>query len=150
VLHECLLQVASGDFPHCLFYGPPGAGKKTLIMALLREVYGPGAEKVGLPGLGISGCDYRAVVNSSGDRPFLKVLSFLCADQGRDEAVVYRVAQQEAGGGADSHQQVRIGRQQELEANQLHTASPSRSSLDGIMPRQLLCKTAYHPAPYQL
>lgn len=42
-----LLQVASGDFPHCLFYGPPGAGKKTLIMAVLREVYGPGAEKVG-------------------------------------------------------------------------------------------------------
>lgn len=39
-------QVASGDFPHCLFYGPPGAGKKTLIMAVLREVYGPGAEKV--------------------------------------------------------------------------------------------------------
>lgn len=47
-------QVASGDFPHCLFYGPPGAGKKTLIMALLREVYGPGAEKVGFR--------YRSVV----------------------------------------------------------------------------------------
>lgn len=40
------LQAASGDFPHTLFYGPPGAGKKTLIMAVLREVFGPGAEKV--------------------------------------------------------------------------------------------------------
>ena len=39
-------QVATGDCPHLLFYGPPGAGKKTLIVALLREIYGAGAEKV--------------------------------------------------------------------------------------------------------
>ncbi|XP_065851751.1 replication factor C subunit 3 [Euphorbia lathyris] len=38
--------VAEQDFPHLLFYGPSGAGKKTLIMALIRQIFGPSAEKV--------------------------------------------------------------------------------------------------------
>ena len=41
-----MLQVASGDCPHTLFYGPSGAGKKTLVQCLLKEIYGAGAEKV--------------------------------------------------------------------------------------------------------
>ncbi|KAF5184743.1 Replication factor c subunit [Thalictrum thalictroides] len=38
--------VTEQDCPHLLFYGPSGSGKKTLIMAVLRQMYGASAEKV--------------------------------------------------------------------------------------------------------
>ena len=43
---DASLQVESGDFPHLLVYGPSGAGKKTRIMCVLRELYGPGVGKL--------------------------------------------------------------------------------------------------------
>ncbi|GAB4857260.1 Subunit of heteropentameric Replication factor C (RF-C) [Ancistrocladus abbreviatus] len=51
LVHEDVAQnlkklVTEQDCPHLLFYGPPGCGKKTLIMALIRQMFGPGAEKV--------------------------------------------------------------------------------------------------------
>jgi len=40
------LLVKGGDFPHLLVSGPPGAGKKTRVMALLRELYGAGVDRL--------------------------------------------------------------------------------------------------------
>jgi replication factor C subunit 3/5 len=34
------------DFPHLMFFGPSGAGKKTRIMCILRELYGSSAERL--------------------------------------------------------------------------------------------------------
>jgi replication factor C subunit 3/5 len=49
-LNQQLQQLASPEkvqsLPHLLFYGPSGAGKKARVGALLRAVYGAGADKV--------------------------------------------------------------------------------------------------------
>lgn len=34
------------DFPHLMFFGPNGSGKKTRIQCMLRELYGPGVDRL--------------------------------------------------------------------------------------------------------
>ncbi|KAI3437047.1 AAA domain-containing protein [Psidium guajava] len=51
VVHEDVAQnlkklVSEQDCPHLLFYGPSGSGKKTLITALLRQMFGSSSDKV--------------------------------------------------------------------------------------------------------
>ena len=46
-LNDRLRKVAnSPQFPHLLFYGPPGSGKRTRIMCVLREMFGGSVEKL--------------------------------------------------------------------------------------------------------
>ncbi|RCH92225.1 Replication factor C (RF-C) subunit [Rhizopus azygosporus] len=63
-----LKKLANSDnFPHLLFYGPPGAGKKTRIAAVLREIYGPSAEKLKV--------EQRQFVTSSNRKMIFTVVS---------------------------------------------------------------------------
>ena len=48
--------IAQNQLPHLLFYGPPGGGKTSLILALARELYGPDYRK------------YIKEINGSSDR----------------------------------------------------------------------------------
>lgn len=46
-INDRLVALAgSEEIPHMMFFGPPGAGKKTRVSCLLREIFGPGVDKI--------------------------------------------------------------------------------------------------------
>ncbi|CAG8477892.1 11315_t:CDS:2 [Diversispora eburnea] len=55
--HLLKITAHSGNFPHMLMYGPSGAGKKTRISCILKELFGEGVEKIKI--------DQRTFVTSS-------------------------------------------------------------------------------------
>ncbi|KAI9363825.1 DNA clamp loader [Pilaira anomala] len=67
-LSNHLKKLANSDnFPHMLFYGPSGAGKKTRITAVLREIYGPSVDKLKV--------DQRQFISTSNRKMLFTVVS---------------------------------------------------------------------------
>ncbi|EMR08935.1 hypothetical protein PNEG_02716 [Pneumocystis murina B123] len=57
----------SSDFPHLLVYGPHGSGKKTRVLATLREIYGSGIEKLKL--------DQKMILTPSNKKVKINIIS---------------------------------------------------------------------------
>ena len=91
-------MVSSGDLPHTLLYGPSGAGKKTLIMAMLREIHGPSVERLKVEQRQFhrqGGADIELTIVSSNHH-----LEFNPSDAGiRDREVVQEVIKEVASNG---------------------------------------------------
>lgn len=77
---------STGDFPHLLVYGPPGAGKKTRIYATLNELFGAQVEKLKI--------DVKTFTTSSNRKLEFNVLSspyhleITPSDMGNNDRVV--------------------------------------------------------------
>ena len=62
-------QVSEQDCPHLLFYGPSGSGKKTLILALIKQMFGAGSEKVHFLNINLFGGSLLCCLDFSMLRP---------------------------------------------------------------------------------
>lgn len=77
---------STGDFPHLLVYGPPGAGKKTRIYSTLNELFGGQVEKLKI--------DVKTFTTSSNRKLEFNVLSspyhleITPSDMGNNDRVV--------------------------------------------------------------
>lgn len=61
VTHVLQRLASTEDFPHLLFYGPSGAGKKTRVMALLRQQFGDSAASMKLEHKSVEVTDSKSI-----------------------------------------------------------------------------------------
>jgi len=91
-------MVSAGDLAHTLLYGPSGAGKKTRIMAMLREIHGPSVERLRVEQRTFkraNGTDIELTIVSSNHH-----LEFNPSDAGiRDREVVQEIIKEVASSG---------------------------------------------------
>ena len=92
--NSLLRKVASSaDFPHLIIYGPTGAGKKTRALAVIRELFGPGAEKVTVGSKELSGPSSKFTVALVSSSYHLEIAP---GDLGNKDAIVVQTLIKEA------------------------------------------------------
>ncbi|KAK4470573.1 hypothetical protein MN116_006115 [Schistosoma mekongi] len=108
--------VESSSFPHLLVYGPSGAGKRTRIMCILRELYGSGVDKLRM--------EHHTFTNPSNKKVNLSTISsnFHLEVNPSDVGIYDRIVIQELIKNMASTAQLDSGQQKDFKVVVLHEA----------------------------
>nr|CAX70206.1 Replication factor C 38kD subunit [Schistosoma japonicum] len=108
--------IESSDFPHLLVYGPSGAGKRTRIMCILRELYGSGVDKLRM--------EHHTFTNPSNKKVNLSTVSsnFHLEVNPSDVGIYDRIVIQELIKSMASTAQLDSGQQKDFKVVVLHEA----------------------------
>ncbi|CAH8516011.1 unnamed protein product [Schistosoma turkestanicum] len=108
--------VDSNNFPHLLVYGPSGAGKRTRIMCILRELYGSGVDRLRM--------EHHTFTNPSNKKINLSTVSsnFHLEVNPSDVGIYDRIVIQELIKSMASTAQLDSGQQKDFKVVVLHEA----------------------------
>ncbi|CAH8567070.1 unnamed protein product [Schistosoma guineensis] len=108
--------VDSNNFPHLLVYGPSGAGKRTRIMCILRELYGSGVDRLRM--------EHHTFTNPSNKKVSLSTVSsnFHLEVNPSDVGIYDRIVIQELIKSMASTAQLDSGQQKDFKVVVLHEA----------------------------